>query len=632
MLIFAFRNAIYYMQKKISIVLPLIYGICIVLFFWKLFPHHLHYQEQIQTFLFTQDYFISICSNPGGFSNYTGSFFTQFFLSSFAGALFVSCLLTGIQLLIYAIIRRFLKNIQSDSPQLSVALFLSFLPSLYYWFLFCDENTHTSGIIALLLTLTSILAGTFLKSRFAHHIYLFIIIPILYWLAGGTVILSVLLLTGYKWIQCRKDTRTLSTNLILSIVAMCYAISLPLIAKLFLVQYPLNHYFWAVNYFRLTGLSPIMIGYLWILILFVVAGSLFLSKLKIQPKHTQIINPTKSVIHLFFYSIILFLAIYAAIMKFAYPQNLLKEEILAYNYHCRMQNWDRIIEMADRKSPTNTLAITCLNLALYKKGQLSNRMFQYYQSGPEGLLPNFQLDFVITMMGGEPYYYLGFVNAAQRFAIEAMEPFNDHQKSVRSIKRLVETNLINGYYEAASKHLYILEKTLFYRKWAKETRTYLYDEAKINAHHEWGEIRRFIPSKDFFFSRKEKDIMLGITFQQHPDNRMAYEYLMAYTLLTKEIDKFIAFYHMEKNFIYREIPKSYQEAMVYIWGLGNNLMDSIPIPVSNYVKQQVAAYAKIYLTTQSPEPVLRRQFSKTYWYYIHFRDYKQSDSENRLLY
>ena len=260
-------------------------------------------------------------------------------------------------------------------------------------------------------------------------------------------------------------------------------------------------------------------------------------------------------------------------------------------------------------------------------------MFDYFQNGPEGLLPSFRRDFMIPTVGGEPYYYLGFVNTAQRFAFESMEALPDYQKSVRSIKRLAETNLINGYYDVASKYLHLLENTLFYKKWAKETRTYLYNDTKINEHPEWGEIRRFQTDEDILFSSKEKDMMLGVFFQQHTDNRMAYEYLMAYALLTKDIKNFPLYFRMKKNFAYPEIPKSYQEALVYIWGLKYDVMDnSMPFAVRNSVKQGALDYAKIYTSMQSPEPMLRKQFSKTYWYYLHFRDYTQTNSENLLQY
>ena len=616
------------MQKKnfLIYILPAIFGLCVFLFFWKYFPYHLHFHEQFQLFLFTKSYFIETCSRPGGFCNYVGRFFTQFYVSSFAGALLVSCFLTSIQLLVYAISRRFRKH--------PAGLFLSFLPALFYWYLFCDEDTQTGGVIALLFTLIVALLGTFPKSHSLRRIYLIASILILYWLTGGVVILSVALLIRYEWRQCGKIMNNVATTF----GAICLTFLLIFLAKNFLVQHTIYRYWWGVDYVHFVNYSPSLIIYLWITILLVVAGVLFIPKMQARLKQTKTIGSTKSksVIQLFSYSIIqllvLLLLIYLVIMKSAYPKNLWKEEIMVYDYHCRMQNWEKVIEMANKKSPTVPITVSCLNLALYKTGQLPEKMFEYFQNGPEGLLPTFQRDFMIPMVGGEPYYYLGFVNTAQRFAFEAMEAFPDYQKSARAVKRLAETNLINGYYEAASKYLYLLENTLFYRKWAKETRAFLYNEAKIDAHPEWGRIRRFQTEQDFLFSGKEKDKMLGIFFQQRLDNRMAYEYLMAYTLLTKDIHNFPDYFRFKKEFSYLEIPKSWQEALVYIWGLTNDDFDAIPVPISQSVKHQVIAYANIYTSMESPEPVLRKRFPKTYWYYLHFRDYNQTNAESQLQY
>ena len=279
------------MQKKTpsDYILPAAYGLCVFLFFWKYFPYHLHFQEQFQLFLFTGNYFFETCTHPGGFCNYAGRFLTQFFLFSFAGALIVSCLLTGIQQLVYAVAKRFGKH--------PAGLLLSFLPSLYYWYLLCDENYQTGGVVALLFTLIFTLTGTFLKSRSARRIYLFVNIPVLYWLAGGTVILSVVLLIWYEWRQCRDVAHRVSAG----IAAICFASSLPFIAKYLLVQYPLYRYWWGVDYVHFIAHSPFTVCYLWIMILLIVVGVSYLPnrkpvKNKREPKTQQIQTRFKSLI------------------------------------------------------------------------------------------------------------------------------------------------------------------------------------------------------------------------------------------------------------------------------------------------------------------------------------------------
>ncbi|MDR2148980.1 MAG: DUF6057 family protein, partial [Tannerella sp.] len=476
-----------------------VFGMGIFSFFYFFFPHHLHYQEQFQLFLFTKPYFLETCSRPGGFSNYAGRFFTQFYLFSGLGALIVSLFLVGIQQLVHAAGRRF--------KDTSAGWFLSFLPALFYWYLLCDENTQLSGVVALLMAVTSSLLITFIPSNRWRRICLPVLIPLLYWMAGIAVILTVVLVLGYEWLKVKQNYKTIT---VLSIVSALLVIICPYAAKYFIPQYPLERLMWGVDYLHFTSNSPVRMAYLWILIAFVTVLPPYFPKIT-KPQTRRMVFPVQA--------LVLILLTYIFIGKMAYPDNVSKEEIMAYDYHCRMRNWDKIIQMADRKSPSVPMTVTCLNLALFKTGQLPEKMFDYFQNGPEGLLPTFRRDFMIPTVGGEPYYYLGFVNTAQRFAFEAMEALPDYQKSARSFKRLAETNLINGQYALAGKYLSFLENTLFYRNWAKYARTYLYNEDKINADPEWGEIRGFQTKVDFLFSEKEKDMMLSIFFRQDRNNR-----------------------------------------------------------------------------------------------------------------
>ena len=65
---------------------------------------------------------------------------------------------------------------------------------------------------------------------------------------------------------------------------------------------------------------------------------------------------------------------------------------------------------------------------------------------------------------------LNWTNISQRVAFDAMEYIPNYNKSGRSLKRLVETNIICGHYDVARKYIDILENTTFYRKWAQSMR------------------------------------------------------------------------------------------------------------------------------------------------------------------
>ena len=142
------------------------------------------------------------------------------------------------------------------------------------------------------------------------------------------------------------------------------------------------------------------------------------------------------------------------------------------------------------------------------------------------------------MPTAEAFYQLGMINVAQRTVFEAQEAILDFQKSGRCYKRLAQTNLINGNYEVARKYLTALQKTLFYRDWANETLPLLFDEMAINNHPEYGRLRKWAYKENFLFSDHVTPEMLESLYFGCTDNRMAYQYLIAYYMLTGDRERY----------------------------------------------------------------------------------------------
>ena len=87
-------------MKKLHIIFTLLFGVAVLLFFGLAYPHHLHYQEQYQLFLFDCSYVWDIVRLPGGVADLLGRFCTQFFLYAWVGAFIIALLLSAVQLLI----------------------------------------------------------------------------------------------------------------------------------------------------------------------------------------------------------------------------------------------------------------------------------------------------------------------------------------------------------------------------------------------------------------------------------------------------------------------------------------------------------------------------------------------------
>lgn len=479
-------------QKHIHTLCTLLFGVAVLLFFGLAYPHHLHYQEQYQLFLFDSTYVWEIVKQPGGVADLLGRFCTQFFLYAWVGALIIALLLSVVQLLMLRLAswERFYG--------------LTFIPSFLLWLFLLDENALLGGVWAVLLTLLA--AWGFVKtenkqeksqtcpdspgcgqvrpkvklpSGWMRRILLIATIPILYWLVGP----------------------------------VCFPI-------------PVDSLWNGIHYYRHPTEFPSL---LW-------ASSLsaFILLLIIRFFHRRVHVSIHYVWPLCSFALVA-ICMGSLVWK---SSNFKAEKVMQYDFMACHQQWNRILETINAEKPNNQIGVTVQNLALAMHGILLEHMFDYNQNGISGLLPDVQSDATSPMPTAEAFYQLGMINVAQRTVFEAQEAILDFQKSARCYQRLAQTNLINGSYEVARKYLMALQKTLFYREWANETLSLLGDEKAIAEHPEYGHLRQFAYKEDFYFSDHVTPEMLQSLYFSNTDNRMAYQYLLAYYLLTGDLKSF----------------------------------------------------------------------------------------------
>jgi len=583
--------------KYVERLSSLLFGLVIIVFFAIKYNYHLHYQEQLQMFLFTTDYFSNLASCPGGIADYLGTFFVQFYYFSWLGALIIATLLVLLQQQICFFSYKF----KPSSPFYP----LTFVPSVLFWALLCDENFMLTALIAVIITLAFVQVYIALKIPIIRIISFVIILASLYWIVGGVFWVFGVFCMTLEMLVFRKLTKWEWAILIISFL-LIVTIS-PFVAKNFL-QYPLSRLWWGLSYYRYPIVSPLFLLIAWLTLV------LILSIIRFLPS-----DASKSKF-LFVLSIQIILLSCLSVWLIRLSVDSKKEEIMAYDYNIRIQNWSKVIDMANHKVPNNPLSVACLNLALCKGGKMGDNMFCFFQNGTEGLLPSFQRDFTISLIGGEIYYHLGLLNTSMQYSFEAMEAIPDFKKSSRTFKRLAEINLLNGEYEVATKYLHVLQNTLFYREWATKTLKCVGNEKLIDQNPEWALLRKYRLKEDFLFSDQDKGLLLYTLFTHCPSNRMAYEYLMAYTLLSKDLDRFLKYFPLGKNLEYPEIPQHYQEALILMWATKTKNLDYTPWPIKLGIKQNMSKYAQIYTSVQNSEPLLRAEFSQTYWYYLHFRN------------
>jgi hypothetical protein len=582
----------------------------IFIFFAFFYNNHLHFEEQTQLFLLTGDYFCTKMSFPGGFSGYVGGFLTQFYFLSLAGPLIIAILLTGIQ----QTTRHILKAVNGNIYYFP----LSFLPALNASMILCDEFYPLSAVVGFLIALLfswlyiSIGKNTF---RFIAGVLL---IPLTYWLTGGSFLMLLAVMLVYEITVISKSRKKTGKTKISEVnsfgklriwhlaIYLVLAAGIPLLVRGFLILQPLMLTFLSEFYYDLRTVVPKAIP-----LFFALPATLMI---------LVFFLPDKNKIYRFALVFQVALIAFAGYFGFRLWVNFSAEDIMTYDYLARNEKWNDVIKFAEKQPPRNNLSLAMLNLSMVKTGKMGDIMFHFEQNGVDGLFLPFTREYVAPLMGNEIFFQLGLINASQEYAFESTETSPNLSKTVRSIKRLAETNLINGQYEVAKKYIRLLKSTIFYREWAVDAEKYLYNEEMINNHPVWGEKRKMMITKDFFFKVQNMESTLNMLMRQNPQNRTAFEYLMAFYLVNKDLRNFMNCLPMMDKLTYRQIPIAWQEAIMYVIGLSTkNPMVNIPFDISGDTKSRMKAYADIYTAYQNPQELLRNRFSGTYWYYLHFK-------------
>ena len=160
-------------MKHLHLLYTLLFDVAVLLFFGLAYPHHLHYQEQYQLFLFDWDYVWDIVKLPGGVADLFGRFCTQFFLFAWVGALIIALLLSLVQLLTLRL------------ANYGWLYGLSFVPSFLLWLFLLDENALFGAVWAVLLTQLAFCGLLRLPNGWVRRILSIVAFLILYWVAFG---------------------------------------------------------------------------------------------------------------------------------------------------------------------------------------------------------------------------------------------------------------------------------------------------------------------------------------------------------------------------------------------------------------------------------------------------------------
>ena len=588
------------MIKSWKPLLSLLFGVAVVIFWSVPYMSGLCFQEQYQMFLFDIGYFLERIVLPGGLADYISEFFVQFYYMPVLGGTIIALLLMSIQAISWGLMKQY--GMKAVFP----GYLLSFVPSIVLWCAMGDQNLLLSFVVALSGALLMGWIHNRFHNRLVKVVFELVSTALVYWFLGPVVFLYAALMIGDTLMKGKQNGHILS-SLGYSACLLILTVAWILLTTQSL-QYPLYRIFSGLNYYRYPGtVSPLPLGVMiWTVVVvffgMVPDGHAWIKKLQ-QSKVVMVLAYVLVIVASWF-------GIKASFDEMTY-------DLIDYDFLVRTEQWDKIIEKAEKKPATTPLSVSCVNLALSQKGMLADRLFEFYQNGGEGLFPTFTRDMISPVSTAEIFFRLGMVNDAERYMFEAQEAIPNYRKSARLTRRIIECEIINGNYQVAAKLLRRLQKTLFYSNWANQTMALLGNEKAINRHPIYGKLRKYREKKqDFLFSDREMDQMLGLLFLNDNHNRMAYEYLMCYELLQRDLEKFVQYYPLGRFVGYDHIPRSFQEILIGNWMKTHSDPRTIPYSVDAQNVNNTLNFIQLYMQNPKNPQLGQQPYVSNAWHYV----------------
>ncbi len=554
----------------------------------------LFFQENQSLFIFSYNHLYEFISKPGGLLVFIADFLTQFYTFPLIGSLIIAVIITLTGYTFYNIARL----INPNSPLLFLFAFLPsgilLLMQTHYYHLM---EYNLGFLLVLLFFMLSVSSK---KNSFP--ISVLILFPVFYYIAGAFSIVYFGLYLIYFLLFQKVKFKYLFVILLLGIVVTTYFLFknvLFLVPSDHLLKYPLSfmndnkHKLLLIIYIGLLALFPVLLKF---------------KGLSNLIKKKQLFYPASA--------LPVFLLIMVGLSKLYNPQT---DRVLQIEKLIVQERWQEAITFQEKFPAENLIGQYFYNVALAETGQLTNRLFYGRQDfKANSLILPWNKEYL--NWGVHFFYTVGLVNEAHRWAYEEMVVYG---KRPVNMKMLVKTNLINGNYKRAEIFISELKKTIYYSRWAKEYEKLVVDTALIPSHPEIGSKREILPQTKFVIEVSSPQNNLPLLFNGNPTNKKAGEYLMAWLLLTKDVESLIKNLSILKEMEYEKIPRHLEEAIIAYYNSTQQFPDLYGYKISDETNNRFKQYASVYNTYKNNPALLKSKleedFGNTFWFYFHFK-------------
>ena len=555
-----------------------------------------HRQEEVQLFIPEWGVIREMLSVPGGFCMVVGQAFVQYYASSLFVLWVNSFFLCSIGFICYLI----LQEIVPHEYHLLLALFPVFglLKAHINPFYVLD------GTVGILLFLLFLYGGIRIKNDKWRMVYGVISVVFLYGLSGQLAALYGLAVVFLEWVSFRK-------NKLVSLVVCLLGGLLAYIGCRISHILPLTDGIYSLRFQEAQMQPDSLIYYVWIrftCLLFVIWGMAFVLKNLLETKRlVKIFVVGGLLVFLFLFSSYCLPGIYEV-------ENVRLDE---WDVHAQMSDWDEIIDHHRERKSKGNIGLTYLNWALAQKGMLADSLFHYDQQGVQSLLAPWNKTYYMSCLLSDIHYALGDISLSEGYAMEGLT-LAKRGGSPRMLQRLVKINLIRRNLALADKYISLLGRLPNYRHWSEKYVGYIHHPKRIEEDEELGAKRIPAFQSDNLLCLVDIDSLWFGHLLGSGANRIVWEYLGCYYLLSKDMEKFKTFLK-RSDFFLREksIPVHFQEAALVLAVDDQTVLDYIDVR-SAIVERYKLFQKDIQKISNSSDGLswLYRYYGDTFWYYF----------------
>lgn len=553
------------------------------------------YIEQMDIFMFEGDYAYHRIMQPGGAVSYLTAFVTQFFHVPLYGAVISALIFLVFSLENYDVCKRI-------SGKRSLP-FLYMLPGITQIWMQCDFNYHWEGTLGMVFSVFLFNLYIRIRNFRSRYLYIMIISPIGYLLAGPAVFVTVAGVLLYELFGGSLKEKFFSVLIVLWTCVLPYVLYRVDIIPELRLAFTFDAYYHSYMDSPLLNYIPALAFLLNVIL------SLLLKN--------RFLKLSEKVIAVSFILQILVLALifHKGVLKYNDSKNYSAKVL---DYYTRTGQWESILSYDGLRAGQNLMHACYQNLALSHLGKLDELLFKFNQSGVKGVVIPWNKSYNSSIILSDVFYQMGNIALSQNMAFEGIVGI-ERAVNPRLIMRLVQTNLILGHYKVAEKYIEKLSHTIYYKDEAEYYRKLVNNPALIEKDADLFAKRKCLTEEDILLNSSQFVEGLYYIVKSCPDYEPALQYLGAMTLLAKNmpaLSELADIYSRAK----KRMPVYLQESLIIMYEGNEDKWREYNLDedVINRFRSFYSDMMKILKAGGNPAYALKAKYGDSYWYYFLF--------------